>query len=223
MENIALLFQLLPKATLSTVYMVFVSSFFATLIGGLVGVFLVLTAGEGLYAHSTTHRFLSFIVNVGRAIPFAILMIAIFPFTRLLIGTSIGTSAAIVPLSLAAIPFMARITENAFGEVSLDLVETALILGASPAQVMTKVLFRESLPSLIRGVTLMVVLLIGYSTMAGLIGGGGLGKVAIQYGYQRFNGWVMLATLCVLVLLVELVQKTGNAIAKKIEIQRGER
>ncbi len=221
MNNIELAIRLIPIELLNTLYMVFVSGFFALIIGLPIGIYLSTSGKEGLAPSVTLHSVLGVIVNIGRSIPFAILIVAIFPFTRLIVGTSIGTTAAIVPLTIAAAPFFARIVESALQAVDRNVIEAALVMGSSQGQIVRKVLLPEALPALIRGLTLTLVNLIGYSAMAGLVGGGGLGKIAIQYGYQRFNGFLMLITLILLLLLVEIVQWVGQGIAYKIKRKRG--
>ena len=213
MHNLALL--PLFKATWETIYMVFISSFISIVAGTVLGVWLFLTAEKQAHANRGVNLIVGFIVNVVRSIPFIILMISILPLTRLLVGTTIGTNAAIVSLTLAAIPFFARICESALAEVPGGLIEAADSLGATTWQSVRKVLIPESLPSLIRGATLTVIGLIGYSAMAGAVGGGGLGELAINYGYQRFNVLVMLETVIVLVVIVQFVQLAGDYLAKK--------
>ena len=156
------------------------------------------------------------IINAARSTPFIILMVAIIPFTRLIVGTSIGTNAAIVPLTIAAAPFVARIVESALKEVDAGLIEAAQAMGASPSQIILKVLIPEAMPSIVLGLTLTVISLIGYSAMAGAIGGGGLGDLAIRYGYQRFRADVMLATVVILIALVQMVQSSGDYFAHKL-------
>jgi D-methionine transport system permease protein len=162
------------------------------------------------------NRILGAIVNAARSTPFIILMVAIIPLTRLIIGTSIGTNAAIVPLSLAAIPFVGRIVESALKEVDFGVVEAAQAMGASPREIIWKVLLPEAMPSIVLGLTLTVISLIGYSAMAGAIGGGGLGDLAIRYGYQRFRGDIMLATVVILIVQVQVVQSLGDYLAKRL-------
>ena len=220
-ENLDLFWRIVPVELLGTLYMVALSTFFALLFGLPLGILLRLTDVGGLAESPVLHKTLGTLVNIGRSIPFAILIIAIFPFTRLIVGTSIGTTAAIVPLTIAAIPFVARVIESALKEIDSALIEAAQVMGSTTSQVVGKVLLPEALPSIIQGITLTVVNLIGYSAMAGLVGGGGLGKVAIQYGYQRFNGFLMFTTLILLVILVEGVQTLGNALTKIILHRRG--
>lgn len=205
-------------AAWETIYMVFIASFFSILLGLGLGSFVFLTGRQQLN-YARLHQSLELLINVTRSIPFIILMIAVIPITRLLVGTTIGTNAAIVPLTLAAIPFFARICENALTAVPTSLIETGHAMGASTLQILTKILIPESLPALIRGATLTVIGLIGYSAMAGVIGGGGLGELAINYGYQRFDAAVMLETVVILILMVQFVQVTGDWIAKKRRIK----
>lgn len=207
------------KATWETIYMVFISSFLSVLIGLALGAFLFVTKNTAHTSLSYLHRILNVIVNVTRSIPFIILMIALIPFTRLLLGTTIGTNAAIVPLTIAAIPFFTRLSENAFEEVPHGLIEAAHSMGASTWQTITKVLLPESLPGLIRATTLTVIGLIGYSAMAGVVGGGGLGELAINYGYQRFDLVVMIETVLILIVLVQLIQMLGDTLAKHRKIK----
>lgn len=203
------------KATWETIYIVFIASGLSILFGSALGILLFLTQPKQAYANARLHNSLGFSVNIARSIPFIILMISILPFTRLLVGTTIGTNAAIVPLTLAAIPFFARVTEGALSEVPFGLIETANSLGATTWQLITKVLIPESLPALIRGITLTVIALIGYSTMAGAVGGGGLGELAINYGYQRFDVVVTLETVIILIVLVQAIQYFGDFLAVK--------
>lgn len=205
------------KATWETIYMVFIASFISVFAGLLLGSFLFINKQNPRLAWLT--RTLELTINVTRSMPFIILMIALIPFTRLLIGTTIGTNAAIIPLTIAAIPFFARICENALAEVPHGLIEAANAMGASTRHIVTKVLLPESLPALIRGATLTVIGLIGYSAMAGVVGGGGLGELAINYGYQRFNVVVMLETVILLVVLVQFIQMIGDTLAKQRRIK----
>lgn len=207
------------KATWETIYMVFISGFISIIFGLVLGSFLFVTRKTSHKAVAWLHRSLEFSVNVTRSMPYIILMIALIPFTRLLIGTTIGTNAAIIPLTIAAIPFFARICENALAQVPYGLIEAANAMGASTWHIVTKVLLPESLPALIRGATLTVIGLIGYSAMAGVVGGGGLGELAINYGYQRFDTVVMLETVVLLIVLVQLVQMAGDGLAKKRRIK----
>jgi D-methionine transport system permease protein len=220
-ENLVLAWELMPLQFLNTLYMVFASAIFASLLGLPIGIILFLTDKGQLKEHTVLYKSISTIVNIGRSFPFAILMIALIPFTRWIVGTSLGTTAAIVPLSLAAAPFIARIVENSLKEIDRHLIEAVLVMGASSWQIIVKVLLPEALPSLVSGCTLTVINLIGYSAMAGLVGGGGLGQVAIQYGYNRFNSFIMVLTVIILLLIVEGVQWAGNVCIRSILKKRG--
>ncbi len=208
-------FLSLLKATWETIYIVFIASSLSIFFGAILGTFLFLTKKQQPLAHPRLHQILGVTINMTRSVPFIILMISILPLTRFLVGTTIGTNAAIVPLTIAAIPFFARVCEGALAEVPYGLIETANSLGATTYQIVTHVLLPESLPALIRGMTLTIIALIGYSTMAGAVGGGGLGELAINYGYQRFNMLVTLETVIVLIVLVQLIQYLGDRLAMK--------
>jgi D-methionine transport system permease protein len=208
-----ILYQLF-EATGQTIYMVVLASFFATLVGLPLGVILYTTRRGQILEHPTLQRILAAIVNMTRSIPFIILMIAIIPFTRWIVGSSIGTNAAIVPLSISAMPFIARIVENALLEVNKGLIEAATAMGATAWQIIRKVLLPEALSGIIHGLTLTAISLLGYSAMAGAVGGGGLGDLAIRYGYQRFDVKVMLLTIIIMIILVQGIQYFGDKIAK---------
>lgn len=210
-EMLGLLFESL----LETIYMVGVSSFIAAVLGMPLGIILVTTDRGHILENTALNRTLGAIANAARSTPFIILMVAIIPLTRLIAGTSIGTNAAIVPLSLAAIPFVARVVESSLKEVDQGVIEAAQAMGASPLQIITKVLVPEALPSIILGLTLTIINLIGHSAMAGAIGGGGLGDLAIRYGYQRFRADIMLMTVIILIAQVQIVQSCGDALARK--------
>jgi D-methionine transport system permease protein len=196
--------------------MVGVASAIAVVIGIPLGVILTVTARGNMLENQSVNHVLGAVINATRSVPFVILMVAIIPFTRLVAQTSIGTTAAIVPLSVAAIPFMARIAENAMREVDPGLITAARAMGASPMQIIMKVLLPESLPGLIAATVVTVVSLIGYSAMAGAIGGGGLGDLAIRYGYQRFDTQVMLLVIAVLIALVTVVQVLGDGYVRRL-------
>ncbi len=221
-----MLFRLLRTALLETVWMVGVSGAISIVLGTLVGAALVFFSDPGLGRDWRINRILridqvlSAIVNVGRSLPFLVLMVAIIPLTRLLVGTSIGTQAAIVPLSIGAIPFAARVVESSMRGVDRGVVEAALVMGASPLGVLFRVMFPESLPSLVLGFTLTLVSLVSFSAMAGAVGGGGLGDLAIRYGYQRFRTDVMIATVVVLIALVQAIQWAGQAISTAVDRKR---
>lgn len=205
----------LGTATWGTLAMVLVSTAFAIVLGLPLGVLLLITRDRFFAQQIVVHRSLAFIVNIIRSIPFIILLVLITPLTRLIVGTSIGMVAAMVPLAISAIPFYARIAESAFKEVPDGLKEAALAMGASPFQIIYKVLLPESYAGLIRGATLTMITLVGYSAMAGAVGGGGLGDLAIRYGYQRFEIGVMIATVVVLVIIVQLMQWLGDFLARE--------
>jgi D-methionine transport system permease protein len=210
------IFELLVNATIETLYMVGLAGLLGTLMGLPLGVLLA-TSGRGELLESVTfNRVAGVIVNATRSTPFIILVVAIIPFTRLIAGTSIGTTAAIVPLTIAAIPFIARLVEGAIREVDHGLIEAAHTMGATPFQIITKILLPEALPGIVLGLTLAAVSLIGYSAMVGAVGGGGLGDLGIRYGYQRFLPEVMAAVVLVLIVLVQLVQSLGEWIARRV-------
>ena len=219
-ENIQLAQQLLPLQFWNTIYMVFASAFFAILIGLPLGIILTITDKGGLKENVTLYKFLETIVNIGRSFPFAILMVALIPITRAIVGTSLGTTAAIVPLTIAAAPFLARLIETSLKGVDRHILEAVIVMGSNTWQIITKVLLPEALPSIVSAITLTIINLIGYSAMAGLVGGGGLGQVAIQYGYNRFNTFIMITTVILLIILVQCVQWVGAAIAKSIQKKR---
>jgi D-methionine transport system permease protein len=206
---------LIVQATGESLFMVSVSALFATLIGLPVGIFLATSRKGELFAAPTINAGLGAIVNATRSTPFIILVVAIIPFTRLIAGTSIGSGAAIVPLTVAATPFIARLVEAAIREVDGGLIETASSFGASPLQIVFKVLIPEALSGLILALTLAVVSLLGYSAMVGAVGGGGLGDLGIRYGYQRFMPEMMLAVVIVLIALVQAVQTAGDYLARR--------
>lgn len=207
---------LLGKALWETTYMVAVSTVISIILGIPLGVILVTSDKGHILENLPLNRILGSIVNAARSTPFIILMVAIIPITRLIVGTSIGTEAAIVPLSIAAIPFVARIVESALKEVDFGLIEAAQAMGASPREIISKVLIPEAMPSIILGLTLTIISLIGYSAMAGAIGGGGLGDLAIRYGYQRFRVDIMLATVIILIAQVQIVQSCGDYFARRL-------
>ncbi len=208
---------LLSKALGETVYMVVVSMIVATIIGVPLGVLLHTTSKGQILESPAVNRVVGAIVNAVRSIPFIILLVAIIPFTRLLVGTAIGTTAAMVPLVIAAIPFIGRQVETSLKEVPFGLVEAAQSMGATPAQIIWKVLLPESMSSIVAQLTTVIISLVGESAMAGAVGGGGLGDPAIRYGYQRFRPEIMLATVIILIVLVQLVQFVGNTLAKRLD------
>ncbi len=209
--------ELLVLAFGETVLMVLASALFSALIGIPLGVALHVTKPGQILARPRLQVLLGTLVNIGRSVPFIILLVAIIPFTRLIVGTSIGTIAAIVPLTVGAIPFVARLIEGALIEVPFGLQEAAQAMGAKPLQIIQKVLLPEALPGIINAITITLVTLVNYSAMAGAIGGGGLGDVGIRYGYQRFDPTIMLITVVILVLLVQLIQGLGDRLVKYVD------
>ncbi|EKV30563.1 Methionine ABC transporter permease protein [Caenispirillum salinarum AK4] len=207
---------LLLEALKETAVMVGVSGALAAVFGIPLGVILVVTDRGHVVQNLVVNRVLGAIVNAARSTPFIILMVAIIPLTRMIVGTSIGTAAAIVPLSLAAIPFAARLVETALREVDAGLIEAAQSMGASPLQIIRKVLLPEAWPGIVAGLTITLVSLIGYSAMAGAVGGGGLGDLGIRYGYQRFQPEVMIAVVVVLIVMVQAVQTAGDMLARRM-------
>lgn len=215
------LFFLVEEATLQTLAMVFASAFFSLVLGLPLGILLCVTDPRGgIMPKPLLNQVLTRIVNALRSFPFLILMIILFPLSRIIIGTSIGTQATIVPLSIAAAPFVARIIETSLKEVDPGVIQAARAMGSSNFQIIFKVLLPEAMPSLVSGVTLTIINLIGYSAMAGAIGGGGLGDLAIRYGYQRFRPEVMAVSVVVILLLVEIIQFAGSRISSSLLSKR---
>lgn len=200
-------------ATGETLYMVFISALFALLLGLPMGTLLFTSAK--IKRHPFLNRLIAGFINISRSIPFIILLVAIIPFTRLLVGTSIGIHAAMVPLTLGAAPFFARLVDNVYRGLPAGLVEAGFAMGTNTWQMVKHILLPEARPALIHAITVMIITLINYSAMAGTVGGGGLGDLAIRYGYQRFNPTVMLATVAILVLIVQLVQMGGDRLARR--------
>lgn len=209
--------SLLGKGLWETVYMTFVSGFFGFVLGLPVGVLLFLTRKGQLLENTVYYRIISILVNIFRSIPFIILIVWMIPFTRVIIGTSIGMNAALVPLSVGAAPFIARLVENSLLEVPHGLIETARALGASPLQIIQKVLLPEALPSLINNAAITLITLVGYSAMGGALGAGGLGQIGYQYGYIGYDAVIMNAVLILLVALVFIIQFAGDRLAKKFD------
>ena len=208
---------LLAQGTIDTLVMSIASCVFAYVIGLPLGIWFAVTTPNGLRPNKAVNTVLGWIINIGRSIPFIILLVAIIPFTRLVVGTSLGVPGAVVPLTVAAAPFVARIVEQSLAEIDKDLIEAAHSFGASNMQIIMKVMLKESLPSLVRGVAITFVNLFGYSAMAGTVGAGGLGDIAIRYGYQRFQGDVMLAAVILCVVLVQVFQTFGDWLARTID------
>ncbi len=215
--------NLVMQSTWQTIVMVFLSTIFSLILGFPVGVLLHVTGSEehgGIIPHPVFCNVLSRIVNILRSFPFLILMIVLMPLSRLIIGTSIGTMATVIPLSIAAAPFVARVIESALKEVDPGVVQAAKAMGSSNWQIIYKVLIPEAMPSLVSGVTLTIINLIGYSAMAGAIGGGGLGDLAIRYGYQRFRPSYMAAAVIIIIVMVELIQFIGDRISARLISKR---
>lgn len=212
--------QLLLNATGETLYMVLLAALFTVALGLPVGVLLFLTRPKGILPNRGISLLLNTLVNTGRALPFVVLLIALIPFTRLLVGTTLGSTAAIVPITLGAFPFFARIVENALDEVDRGRIEAVVSMGGTLWHIVSRVLLPEALPALVAGVTLTIVMLIGFSAMAGVVGGGGLGDLAIRYGYQRFDNQIMAATIVVLLALVMLIQKLGDRLVRSLAYRR---
>ena len=208
--------ELLIKSFWETGYMVVASTVLASLIGIPLGIILTVTRNGHILPNAVINSVLGVIVNATRSTPFIILMVAIIPLTRMLVGSSIGTTAAIVPLTISAAPFIARVIESSLLEIDHGVIEAAQSMGASPMQIIYKVLLPESLNYIVLGITLAVIALIGYSAMAGVLGGGGLGDLAIRYGYQRFQPDVMIVTVVILILMVQLIQFIGDTLSKKL-------
>lgn len=208
----------LPEAIVETLQMVGISAFFTVLVGLPLGVFLHATAPGGLRPMPVANRIMSdVVVNITRSIPFAILMVALIPLARLLTGTSLGPVAASVSLSIGTIPFFARLVETALRDVHHGKIDAAQVMGSTRMQVINKVMLPESLPALVAAATTTVVTLVGYSAMAGLVGGGGLGKLAYNYGFQRFDVTVMMVTIVLIIVLVQVIQVLGEWIARRLD------
>lgn len=209
--------SLLAEGTLATVIMSGASTALAYLLGVPLGVLVTVTAPGSLKPHRAVNAVLGWVVNIGRSIPFIILLVALIPFTRLIMGTSLGTTGAIVPLVVAATPFVARLVESSLKEVHPGVIEAALACGASNRQVIGKVMLREALPSIVRGAFITLIAVVGYSAMAGAIGAGGLGDIAIRYGYYRYQDDVMIATIIILIVFVHLIQTAGDSLGRRLD------
>ncbi|MCX6958005.1 MAG: ABC transporter permease [Verrucomicrobiae bacterium] len=209
--------KLLVAALGETMLMVFFSTLVASLLGLMLGVILHITRPGQILPLPRVQKTLEMLVNAGRSIPFIILLVAIIPFTRFIVGTSIGTVAAIVPLTVAAIPFMARLVEGTLMEIPSGLMDAAQAMGLRPFQMITKILLPEALPGILNSVTITMITLVNYSAMAGAIGGGGLGDIGIRYGYQRFDATVMVVTVLILILLVQFIQSVGHFLVRKVD------
>ncbi len=208
--------EIILTALKQTLYMVFWSTFFSVIIGFIPGVILTLTAPDGLKPNKLVYEILSFIVNVFRSFPFIILLVILIPFTRLVVGKAIGTTASIVPLTISAIPFIARIFETSLRETDPGVIEAAHAFGASDLQILFFVYVKESIPRMLNGVVLLIISLIGYSAMAGTVGGGGIGDIAIRFGYQQYKTDYLVVCSVLLIIFVQLIQMIGNHLYKKL-------
>ena len=208
--------EIIIKALVETLKMVVVSTTCSVIIGFIPAIILTLTAKDGLRPNKIVYSVLDFIVNTLRSFPFVILMVIVVPLTKALVGKSIGTEAAMVPLTIAAAPFVARIIESSLREVDKGVIEAAKSFGASNTQIIFKVMIKEAIPSIISGITLTIISIVGYSAMAGAIGGGGLGDVAIRYGYQRYQTDMMIVTCIILIIVVQALQLLGNYFYNKL-------
>lgn len=208
--------ELLLEAFGETLVMVIPSTIFSVIFGFLIAIILVVTDSNGLRPNKGIYKSIDGVVNMLRGFPFVILMVAIVPFTRLIVGTSLGETAAIVPLTIAAAPFVGRIIESALKEVDPGVIEAAKSFGASNTQIIFKVMIKEAIPSILSGITLTIINLIGYSAMAGALGAGGLGNLGIRYGFQRFQTDIMIVTVIVLIIVVQALQSLGNYFYKKL-------
>ncbi|MEG0250349.1 MAG: methionine ABC transporter permease [Peptostreptococcus sp.] len=209
--------NLFPSAMLQTMYMILVPTIIASLLGFIIAIILVTTKEDGLKPNKSVNRVLGLIVNVLRSFPFMILIVAMIPITRMIVGTSIGETAAIVPITVGSAPFIARLIESSLDEVDKGLIEAARSFGASNTQIIFKVMVKEATPSIITGITLSAITILGYTAMAGAVGAGGLGNVALMYGYQQFDKNVMIFTVISLVIIVQIIQGIGDFLYKKLK------
>ncbi|MBB6622721.1 methionine ABC transporter permease [Clostridium gasigenes] len=210
------MFKIVSEALGDTLIMVFFSTVFSVMLGFVIAIILTVTAPKGLKENKIIYKSLDVIINILRGFPFVILMVFMIPLTKALVGTYIGIIGAIVPLTIASAPFVARVIESSLKEVDSGVVEAAKSFGATDAQIIFKVMIKEAIPSIISGLTLIIISIIGYSAMAGSVGAGGLGHVAITYGYQRFQTDIMITTVIILIVIVQGLQSLGNYIYKKL-------
>lgn len=208
--------ELFAGPVLETIYMVFFSTLVSSLLGFPLGILLLITEKNNIWHKPLLNKVLNGVINILRSIPFIILMILVLPLSKIIVGSKIGTTASIVPLSIAAAPFVARLIETSLREVDKGVIESSLAMGASPYEIVTKVLISESLPSIISGLTITIINLIGYTAMAGAIGGGGLGNLAIRYGLYKYENGIMYASVVIIVILVQVVQFVGNRLSSKL-------
>lgn len=217
-ELLQMIVDQFPLALWETIYATFLATLFATIIGLPLGVILVTGRKDGIKPlPSLLMKLLDVIINILRSVPFLIVVIVVFPLTRVIVGTTVGTAASIVPLVVAAFPFIARLVEGSLKEVDPNLIEMAKSMGATPIQIVSKVLIKEAVPSLISNITIALTTILGYTAMSGIVGGGGLGKIAINYGYYRYNYGIMICAVIVLVILVQLIQKIGDKLSIKLD------
>jgi D-methionine transport system permease protein len=216
-QTIAEYMNILGSGTWDTLYMTFLSTFFAYLFGLPLGIVLVITDSHHILPRRRLNAVLGWAVNITRSVPFIILLIAVIPLTRWIVGTSIGATASVVPLVIGAVPFVARMVESSVKDLDRGVIEAAQSMGASPWQIICKVMVPETMPSLILGVSITTITLIGYSAMAGVVGGGGLGDIAIRYGYHRYQTDLMFLTIVLLIIIVQIVQSIGNYLSRKID------
>jgi D-methionine transport system permease protein len=209
--------DLLISGTWETLYMTLVSTLISYVIGIPVGVILYVTSSGGILRNRAVNLIVGFVVNVLRSVPFLILLVAILPFTRAVVGTTIGSTATIVPLVVAAAPYVARMVESSLKEVNSGVIEAARAMGSSPWQMITRVFLPEARPSLLVGATISLATILGYSAMAGFVGGGGLGAIAINYGYYRYQSDIMLITVALLVVIVQIFQEGGLKLVSKVD------
>ncbi len=215
-----MVFSMIWTSTLETLYMVFFSTFFSLLIGFPIGILLTVTKEGNILERPKLNKILDFVINTLRSFPFIILMILLFPLSRVIVGTTIGSTAAIVPLSISAAPFVARMIEGALNEVDKGLIEASSSMGASNWTIIFKVMIPETMPHILHGITVTVVSLIGFSAMAGTIGAGGLGDLAIRFGYQRFKTDIMIYAVIVIIIVVQLLQSLGNYLVYRAKKNR---
>lgn len=215
-EYLQQLQRLVLPSVYETVYMVFWASLISIVFGLIFGIILYTTDKGNILENKIINNILGIIINIGRSVPFVILMIAVFPLSKFIVGTSIGTKAAVVPLTIAAIPFVARMIEAALKEIDKGVIEASVSMGANEWQIIYKVLLPESISSIISAITTTIISIIGYSSMAGVIGGGGLGNIAITYGYQRYRTDILIISVLIMIVFVQIVQGIGNILCKKL-------
>lgn len=209
--------DILPEALSQTLYMTIIPAILATILGFILAIILVVTKPNGLSPNHTINKSLGFIVNIFRSFPFIILIVALMPLTKLIVGTRIGETAALVPITIGSAPFIARIIEGALNEVDEGLIEAAKSFGATKWQIIFKVMIKEAMPSVVSGVTISVISILGYTAMAGAVGAGGIGSVALTYGHQRNDTAIILYTVAVLIILVQIIQGLGDLAYKKLK------